>query len=81
ARALCIAVTVIHGTDKLWIAVTAATTSLVSALPARAAHALMASAAGLIVLSFAATMAASSPVAGVLWLVRSFVHRLPVGVL
>jgi hypothetical protein len=60
---------------------TPATAALISALSSGPAHALVACATRLIVLSFAATMAAPSPVAGVLWLVRSFIHRRPVSVL
>jgi len=46
------------------------------ALPAGPPHAMLA--ALLIVLSFAATMAAPSPVTGMLRLIRSFIHRRPV---
>jgi len=69
---------VIHGTNKLWTSVpTPATALATTTLPPGTAHSLLAT-ARLIVLPFAATMAASSPVAGVLRLVRSFIHRCPV---
>jgi hypothetical protein len=41
-------------------------------------HSALVGIAQLAVLSFAATVAAASPVAGVLRLVRSFIHRRPV---
>jgi hypothetical protein len=50
-----------------------------TALAPGATHSLLAATARLVVLPFAATMAAPSPVAGVLRLVRSFIHRRPVG--
>jgi len=68
----------IHGTDELLGAMTTSSASLIStALTAGAACALLAS-AGLIEWSFTATMAAASPIAGVLGLVWSFIHRRPV---
>ena len=67
----------IHGTNKLWAAVAAPATVLAASLTTGTTHSLLAT-ARLIVLPFAATMAAPSPVPGVLRLVRSFIHRYPV---
>jgi hypothetical protein len=70
----------VHGTDKLDSAMASASAILLTAaLAARPTHSTLVAAAWLILLSFAATMAAPSPVAGVLRLVRSFIHRRPVG--
>jgi len=56
----------------------ATTTAILAAsLAARATHPVL-PAALLILLPFAATMAAPSPVARVLRLIRSFIHRCPV---
>jgi len=66
---------VVHGPDKLRAAV-AATSAILTAAGAMTAHSLRsaAGAARLILLSFAAPVAATSPIAGVLWLVWSFIH-------
>jgi hypothetical protein len=79
ASALGVAVAVIHGTDKLDSSIAFASAILLTtALAARPAHSALVVTAWLILLSFAATMAAPSPIAGVLRLVWSFIHRRPV---
>jgi hypothetical protein len=77
--ALIIAIAVIHGTNELGSTVpaTSAILSPTAAGTSGTTHSLLA-ATWLVLLPFAATMAASSPVAGVLRLVRSFIHRRPV---
>lgn len=54
-----------------------ATAASLAASLTGATHSMLATAL-LIVLPFAATMAATSPIAGVLRLIRSFIHRCPV---
>jgi hypothetical protein len=83
SASLIVAIAVIHGTNELGStesatsAILSSTTAGTAAGTSRTTHSLLA-ATWLVMLPFAATMAAPSPVAGVLRLVRSFIHRRPV---